>query len=54
MDAKDPIEQILIIEPTEPNDKNDPIEKPAIKLAMHARANTLFKLVTEAIENIDE
>ena len=50
IDAKEPIDIILIAEPIDPKDKNEPIENPAAILPIHNKQKALPKLTRDAIE----
>ena len=54
IDANDPIEHILIIEPIDPNDRKDMVDKPDIILPKLRAANILLKLNTDAKESTDK
>lgn len=53
IEANEPTEQMLIIDPTDPNDKNDPTDPPDIKLPIQKKHIKLKALRTDAKENTE-
>ena len=51
MDAKEPTDIILIIDPIDPKDKNEPTENPAATLPILIKQRALPKLTRDAKEN---
>lgn len=54
IDAKDPIEHILITEPIDPKDRKEKVDKPAIILPKLRAVNILLKLNKDAKESTDK
>jgi hypothetical protein len=52
-DAKEPTDNMLIKEPTDPKDKHEATENPAMTEATHARHAIEFALTTDMMPNND-